>query len=716
MEPLVNHPIRILALVLLLLPTFGCQSATTVPVSSPTPAPLPTQIIIPSPVPPTPTNEPGPTLTSEPGPTPTSEPGPTPPVAADILQLSPASYAVTGGDEAQAAIVYAVKILDYLHTHTNAPERPALLERLANTLGYRKGGISFDWLILEWLNETILPSFEATGGPPAGWEALPTDLDNDGQPDYVMSFYFQPPGSQMNGDSGLYWIAPANGRFVARNIAVLLDTPPLQKIEVLGSQDFDGDGGNDLAYTTAYQEEIEISTIPHLVTRRNGEWQEIPILPEGIVSSHLGAWSVALAPDDIPELILTESYRTSPLVEEGIFDYQVHFRYMQGTFIPASLLPVDPNEQAPEWAELLILNRRYAEALAVVQSGIQDTNRLYHAGLAYLFTGDLAGAQIAWENLLKMDPGNTVQQLLPLLQGPNSLWRVCAWLNVNAPTPNPEVLCGKDTLIAWQSWTQAESIEDQAGRLGLNWQRLSGEYDLNGDGSPDPLGLVDQTPWVFLSTPGGYTPFLATQSLPPGTGVVHVRWVNHWPGEYSLQILVSDLDANQRPEIVVVRPEGFTLYQWLGQRFAPHKVTYQDAGGQTVTGQLTLVQPVPGDIAALEVILENDPLDNRRHYELVDGEIVETTALPAQLPPAFPCPSCAIEALFDEQDPQRTLEMLPGEPPGDRWEAAQDLYLQGLAAEYSDDRGAASLCYETIIGQYADTAWAQLAQEKLALP
>lgn len=197
-----------------LAPTIAltpCPVATVVPTFAPTATREATPTL-------KPTARPSAKATNTP---PKPTPSPTP-IASEreakaLLQLSP--YSSCSENLPRCAAVYAVQVLDHLYRYPTSFQRLALITRVLDYAGYGYSPLSLDWLVEDWLDETVRQPFDAAGGLPAGFaeqwqprgQVTSTDLDDNGDPDYLLTVRFGPP-YDVSIAQGLYWLI---GRLVS---------------------------------------------------------------------------------------------------------------------------------------------------------------------------------------------------------------------------------------------------------------------------------------------------------------------------------------------------------------------------------------------------------------------------------------------------------------------------------------------------------------------
>jgi tetratricopeptide (TPR) repeat protein len=310
--------------------------------------------------------------------------------------------------------------------------------------------------------------------------------------------------------------------------------------------------------------------------------------------------------------------------------------------------------------------------------------------IVQLFLRQPEAAQQTWQRILTDYPDALITQYVPnvqvLARGQNSLWRVCRWLKkldrtawyppladipavdfLIHPLPtSPSAFCTENDLIVWQTWTRKEPIEQQASRLGLTWKLLSERYDLNNDRINDPIGLLNDHVWAFLSDRHTYRP-LDGQS---GTSLDTVRLSDahsfDWPG-----VKITDRNNDGRPEITSISQDHTYAVEWNGQRFAR-----QD---------------------------KNDSIN-----EIPVASEWWQWRLPA--PSAI---SRAIEAMYRKRNPRQALSLLKNYTSDDPWEAGLARYLEALARDYLGDSARAQEAYRRVVQEYSGTGWSVQALEKL---
>ena len=567
-----------------------------------------------------------------------------------------------------------------------------------DTASYGHYQIQLSWLIDDWLNEQVASAFQAARGLPEGFEEqwknrlrlIKTDLDNNDEPDYLIFMSFYPRDMDTFGFHGLYWLRRVQGRYQIE----LLDTAvvSLDGIEVKATYDLNADGYNDLAYSKIHCGASQCFDNLLIRTYRNGQWQDIPFVD--------GGWEpngITIGPGVGGNIVITATEGgCGNLGCEPFFSYDVIFKWDNGEFIPSEKVP--HNQTGPiadfQWASHLMDDRRFQEALEVLQRLAEQRvtepfeytpYTLMDISIVQLFLRQPAAAQQTWQRILTDYPDALITQYVPNLQvlarGQNSLWRVCRWLRKSDradwyppladipavdflvhPLPTgPSAFCEENHLIVWQTWTREEPIEKQASRLGLTWKLLSARYDLNNDRIKDPIGLLDNHVWAFLSDGQVYR-VLDTSVDAPVTASQTGDTYN-WPS-----LKIADRNGDGRPEITSISKDHTYTVEWNGQRFA--RQDKRDSVGSTPSSAWWHL-PSPSPI------------------------------------------SRAIEAMYRKRDPRQALSLLKGYTSGDPWEAGLARYLEALAWDYLGDTAKAQAAYRVVVQNYAGTGWSAQAKEKI---
>lgn len=418
---------------------------------------------------------------------------------------------------------------------------------------------------------------------------------------------------------------------------------------------------------------------------------------------------------------------------------------------------------------------------------------LFYSGVSQILSNNISAAQDSWEQLTTGFPDHPVSldtvQLRQILKSKDDMWRACSWLQQNgrkwadprwAATDKavaftkwqvetqqqtdydkwlgsqgsidyakeretlesifiPDYylnhlhwgnLCHPVFLLSLQEWTQQETLEAQMTELGATWQTLSTEYDLNKDGTPDPLGFVkngeQRYVWTFISQGAIYEPLFISQPYPPEA-------IDIWNNSYYVydraigadeELSVTDFDKNGLPEVLSIAPYGFTLWEWIGHHFQLHSDQYHDdQRGGSLSGETSLIT-LPDGTTQVKALLNDSDTPNQfieeRIYQLKDGELGLISQTPSPSPTGNQLLAEALQNLFKEKNPQATLEVLKNYKPDNlnvnpssAWYEAAALYLKALALQYAGQTNEARSIYTTLTQNFADTGWSILAEEKL---
>ncbi|NNJ09816.1 hypothetical protein EKD04_005710 [Chloroflexales bacterium ZM16-3] len=285
-------------------------------------------------------------------------------------------------------------------------------------------------------------------------------------------------------------------------------------------------------------------------------------------------------------------------------------------------------------------------------------------------------------------------------------------------------------LLPLLPWGRDEPLTSQLDRVGLGWQLLSADYDLNGDQIADLIGVLDyggvRTPWAWLSAEDQYRPLFAPQGYPLGSTGTEQGY-EYRDYQHYQDVRVSDLDANGRPELLLVATQELVLMEWAGDRFRIQREELDPS---------PLMTPFTEQGRAEEVLAEPQADGSSRLrarmidaqgqalgswiYALQDGELRRIEP-PVEDPVEV---SRLIEVLFGADEPRRALQMLadfaPVEPANGyqrefylAWQQEAADYLRGLALAYTGDAGSSQEIWRGLAQRSPDSVWAPLAGEKL---
>jgi hypothetical protein len=506
---------------------------------------------------------------------------------------------------------YAMMLLDFWYRHPETTAREQLIERLMDTASYGHYQIQLSWLIDDWLNEQVTQAFQATHGLPGGFEEqwknrlrlIKTDLDNNGDPDYLLRARYFPRDIDTCSFNGLHWLRRINGQYQITQIEVFRNCGG-PGVEVKSTADLNGDGRNDLAYSVIQCGASVCSETLHLRTFKDGGWQDLPFVNGGQTPAYV---VIGTGVDGSTVITATEHPPLSASWQPSIIK-TILFRWRNGEFLPVDIARAGGGELAEaanlQWAGELVRAQRYTETLQVIQTVIDQHVTLYfdytpyalfQAGTVQLLSRQPKAALQTWQRVTSEFPAHPVSRdipyLRPLADDPNGLWRVCAWLRENErdwtpPEPHEDWqihdlfsvplartgYCTLDLLISWQEWTRNKSIAKQAQQFNLTWTPLAEGYDLNGDRIADPIGIMGNKIWAFLSDKNAYHPLAAGSPFPLKSANL-VDSYDHF-SVFDSNVQIVDLDANHRPEILFSNKRGFSLAEWTGSRFKPHEITY----------------------------------------------------------------------------------------------------------------------------------------------
>jgi len=749
---------------ILIVSLLAALSGACMPTSSVTPAPSPS---VPARAG-SPTLEPAATATHVLTATPTQVPSIIPtPMSVDsegaaLLIADPHQYCPRFAWYGDCIGPLGFKILDYLYQHPETPYRKGLTKRLLDLAGYSYPSVlPLEWLIEDWLDASVRRPFEVAGGLPPGFaeqwrewgQVFETDLDGNGDPDYLLTFRL---GALVPGDQGrLYWLHREFGKYQLAQLAT--SQPTIKAV-----RDLNGDGRTDVAYSTSHCGASTCFEYLHIFSWKDDAWRSI-LIPDGW-SPQNGGWVIQDRKDGTAELSAT-TRGTGSAGFGPFFRYNIHFLPIHGEFVPVMVSPEEMPQEIGEgggdvihleWAQKLAYSHRFTESLEILTAVVEKRvgsnpwidytpYALFRLGMTHLFLRDVTTAQQVWGRLVATFPDHPVSrdvaQVRTIVQRPEDVWRVCSWLYQNHKTqiwPPPEMTSGKagniptsyGAPLSWRdvchplllmplwTWTRQEPLEAQAARFDLSWQLLSADYDLNGDGLPDPIGVLNirgaRSPWAFLSDGDFYRPLFVAQPFPLGAIQLDDYSTYSSATEYQ-EIRLTDLDGNHQPEILMISPYRFMLWEWVGHRFRLPSVQSPDSTGQFI---LETIPDGKGNILIqrFEPQVQGEQV-TEWVYRLKKGVLTRVS------PPAVVTPSPfagAMAALFRDAKPGQALAYLEHFEPTpsiaaiySATERAAVRYLRALALKYAGYETEAQTEFTAIEREFPDTGWALLAREKL---
>ncbi|MEW5872635.1 MAG: tetratricopeptide repeat protein [Chloroflexota bacterium] len=654
---------------------------------------------------------------------------------------------------------FLLRVLEFLHAHPSTPYRTALIEHVVDTSvgAYRQ--LQYEWLVDEWIDQALVQPFQAAGGLPAGFaeswprgKIMPADLDNDRAPDYLVTVNALPHTDAL-ASIRLYWLFSRDGQWQQEQ---LVRTVSEHGLELLSTRDVNADGQADLAYTLTHCGASDCFAYLRLLTRQEGSWQRIPVLARygNDEAAHTNGWKFTTGPDGSTMLMMAQGGSSSPQYAPSLA-YNVHFAWLGEAFIPVSISPLENSLYLSslkiQWADRLAASQRFAEAIPVLAEALTDKSQLklsrydppfilFRLGMAHLYLQQPAEARAAWAQLVQEYPdmaiSRDVSRLRALIDQPQPAWKVCDWYLRQRPNWwQPELghpvyyhpfdlstWCDPWLLVTLPTWERGQPLEQQAAHLGLDWQLLSDAYDLNGDGSNDPIALLEGEAWAFLTSGEHYQPLFAESELPLGAIQEPFHGSPDYPNKRTLQI--ADLDRNSKPEIWILEDIRVMVWLWQSSRFQGQWQQFhlQDKG---YWGKARL------EDGMVRVRIAEFPYSEERvigefTYQLVNGKLQRTNP-PLQRTSSADTLSAALEALYHQDEPQQALHVLenftPQAPERDwsadpfepdlyldlQWEYAAACALRALAHEHLGDKSAAAQEWLILQQKYPHPAWLGLA-------
>ncbi|MBA3469817.1 MAG: VCBS repeat-containing protein, partial [Herpetosiphonaceae bacterium] len=503
-----------------------------------------------------------------------------------------------------------VKLLDYLYRNPEAPDRTALLDRF-HTLWFedrrRLAQVNLaevSAIVDVWVEETLVRPLQAAGLTAelqANWEAqggtiAATDLDSDGATDYVVTSRWMIQYAERTGE--IYWLHNQAAGWQLERIPARLGwlpehTPPW----VVAIDDFDADGQSDLAFRQVWMGNTDFHLLT-IVTRDGAGWRSL----YNDDADPTGGWEIIR--DAGGTLLISHHHGGGTAGTSALVRYDVNYRLRDGEFLPTGiavhtdLAALEDDQQLAYvvWSEKLLYAGQFEVAAAQLDELLRlpeplDPDALdyrpigrFRLGMARLLGGDVAAAQAAWAELERYPDSviaQDMQTLRPLVAAPDDVWAFCTALAQRNPdwefahisryhgAGDWPSQCNSQLIVPFRHWPQGLPIAEQMQALGVAWTDLSTTVDLNGDGVPDPLGWLEwanrRAPWAFLSADDRYTPLLVTQPYPLGA-LDYPAYPGSLPYT-TTTLLLTDLDANGIPEVLLDYGYSFDLRVWTGDRF-----------------------------------------------------------------------------------------------------------------------------------------------------
>jgi hypothetical protein len=673
-------------------------------ISTPVPTPADSDTSIPTPIPaitqtPTPTNTPQPTATPR---SPNEE-------ADRILKTDVWEYGI------QNAVPVAVRIMDYLMRYPDSPRREELLATL-----FRANPIFFnDWFILTELDEFVRQPFnQATGMPDSFAEELQnqeliqiyvTDLDGNGTDDFIIAtkHVFQ---------WSIYWLYGKPGEYQLTALPTG-DEEILAYANVRMIEDLNNDGVSELVYVVNTSGASDAFEEVYILSWKNEQFKNMII---GDNTTQNGGWLFTDIDEDGVYELVKRNGGPGSLGFCCALPFEVDYQLLGDEYIPVQQRPGNSlgEGEKPDWqlAKMMQHTHHYTKAIEYLDlylTDLQDDTYRYEVipyvyfqlGMAHLLMNEPVAAQDTWQSLVQNFPEHPltldVLEMQPMLQTRDDIWRACAWLRQNkrewplsedkqhifqreAYYNSWEDLCDPMFLLNQWEWTQTTPITTQLAARALNWHVLSEIFDLNDDGIPDPIGEIElgdsRQVWIFLTqSDGTYKPLYAEQPYPPEAIHIWNKWgyEGYWYlDDFDVTLMDNDQDGN--PEIFYTRSDAdYTLQtEWIGHRF-------EKVGGEGIKLD-NFIAPNFGDDKSFPNILKTLFYD--QNFE---------TALD----------------LLEDYNP--AVDSSIHQPSHFYWAEAGSHYLRGLAYSYLGETELAHQSLTTVIQNYPDTSWVDLARERL---
>lgn len=724
----------------------------------------------------------------------------TPMVDAELAQLLTTDYRLDCeySGEPQCGTALAVQLLDYLYRNPNTLLQTAVLDRIAwigrgGDQREAHAGFStsdFLWVLDAWVDARIRQPVVAADGVPArlvaewrdlGGDIIATDLDADGTADYLITAFFARGYSEPNGGN-VYWLHQQDNTWLMEAISMLntygYGEHTVQP-EIKSLQDLNGDGQQDIATQTT---SCGASTcFYHLcvITRAGDGWRSL-LMGEEVT----GGWEISQKPDGAT-LIRASHNGSGSSGTSAPMHYTVEYEWLNGEFLPMALSTDHvfeftkwdmgrlDNLDYLMWADLLQYSGRLTEATTLLSEfttplPVEPTHfayqpvALFRLGMLQSAQNNPVGADVAWHTIEQRFPDNTITAdialLRPLLQTANAVWTICDQLNhantwvFDTGDPRSDSLldwrtqCNSRWLVPARAWSTDQTIAAQMQQLGVTWTDLDLGYDLNGDGSADPIGVLDwagrRAPWAFLSAGDQYQPLYVAQTLPLGT-IDHKADEEYYTIKPNQQIELRDLDNNSTPEIIISQEaisqpdsalyglhSGAGVWSWRTDRFSSAYANYNLSiyGKQPLYGSLTF-EPQADSTVLLRADLVASETPNAPPFQWryrfaddvltrIEPPVTQTSDLATVIAVLFRDrdPDQAL-ALLELMEPLRTAAELRQQQDNDYWVGFMlssfntRRYLGGLALDYLNDP-AAPQAFAELAAQTPVDSWVILAQQR----
>ncbi|MBI3958901.1 MAG: hypothetical protein HY328_08835 [Chloroflexi bacterium] len=545
-------------------------------------------------------------------------------------------------------------------------ERSLLSVLMART----KGDVPV-WLLTRWLGRFFRENANSAGElPPEIVETWPangavrqTDVDGDGAPDYVVvvPWWY---GSDQLGE--IFWVRRAEDDFVV--VPVLPNEfDPAILPTLLAVEDVDGDGRQEIIFSrsrcgSACTTLLTVAKwtgagFTSLLVGSNGasRWDVVDTDGDGRIDElHKAFGRFAFYQEFLPQTVIYRLQRrefvpieiSSPLVKmelgasfgqgDGIkqYGYGVFLLSQGGETEKAALRLTPLVEQAENpyagMSPFFLDPRPYASV---------------RLGMLHLMNGDVQAAQTTWTtNALRFpngEMGGVLRQLAVRLQLFTStqsqtikpVASFCRWLQEKHPYQLPAPLDGMYGYLFY-TWTDLcnpllwlrltplpHFFQETLAAYQIPWQPLSTAYDLNNDGSADPLLLVQDVagrsyPVALLSGPDGFHALPANQPFPPGTPLAlnSQEIGSARPAEGAVQVV--DFGNDGRPDLIDFGYGG-GVWSWNGRRFERMGLRPEEPGFWWATAMTEyFVESDAAGNAELGVWLWQPPNDSSVPFEL----------------------------------------------------------------------------------------------------
>ncbi len=524
-------------------------------------------------------------------------------------------------------------------------------------------------------------------------DIIPTDLNADGDTDYLLSVNFLLGGESSN--YGIFfWLYFKNGQGILERLSQFDDKwNSFLYPRNISIQNLMGDELPEITFTVGDCGASTCFLSLRILSLKDGHFTNVFTVPWYTMN---GTWTVKR--DESGQVAAIGTYNGPGIAGFGDFlSYALHFRYRDGKFMLVEQEPIN-NFPRPflywQLGSLKLHQYQFDEALAIFKDLAADeppshginypVYAMFRVGMIYLVLEQPDETRKVWAELIEKYPQEPVSadaySMLQYWHGDLTVGTVCRflpkmitdWGTSDEARAAPDFergvylsttdVCSDIFLLPLQKWENSDTIARQMSDLWLQWQFLSDEFDFNGDGTADIVGVIvhsgneGRSPWVFLSGQDGYQPVLVQNPFPIGSIYIWQRGMYDYmytPIPFDVDIRLKDFDRDGVPEFYAGR---YGTYHWMGDGFQPS---------------------------------ENEAT--------VDSQSVKLNR--------------AIELLFFNQNPANAITVLDNYNPPFGAEKQMKVLLQGLAWQYLGDQKQADKFFQKFVASYPASGWISFVNE-----